>query len=110
MLETISDETVIDRISGDICRQIKMEDNDIGEDEYSYLSSEMVKYIDVNFVSNFEYEITYDVPKKVVKISIDNYINPELTQEKLFKEEEMLIKRVNDFKTAYNQFKDEFNK
>lgn len=110
MLETISDETVIDRISGSICRQIRMEDTEISEEEYSYLSNKMVKYIDINFVSNFEYEINYDVPGKIMKINIDKCMNPESTQEKHLKDEEIFMKRLTDFKAAYNQFKEEFKK
>ncbi len=110
MLETVSNETVIDRISGSICRQIKMEDSEIGKEEYSYLSSKMAKYIDINFTSNFEYEINYDVCKNTIKIGIDKYMSPESPQEKLLEEEKLFIKRLTGFKAAYNQFKDEFNK
>lgn len=110
MLETVSNETVIDRISGSICRQIKMEDTEISKEEYSYLSSKMAKYIDINFTSNFEYGINYDTHKNIIKISIHKYMSPESPQEKLLEEEKLFIKRLTGFKTAYNQFKDEFNK
>lgn len=110
MLETVSNETVIDRISGSICRQIKMEDTEISKEEYSHLSSKMAKYIDINFTSNFEYGINYDTPKNIMKISIHKYMSPESPQEKLLEEEKLFIKRLTSFKTTYNQFKDEFNK
>ena len=110
MLETVSNETVIDRISGSICRRIKMEDTEISKEEYSYLSSKMAKYIDINFTSNFEYEIHHEIHKNIIKIGIEKYMNPESPQEKLLEEEKLFIKRLTGFKTAYNQFKDKFNK
>jgi hypothetical protein len=110
MLETVSDETLIDRISGSICRQVKMEDAEISKEEYSHLSSKMAKYIDINFTSNFEYEINYEIPKNIMKIGIDKYMSPELPEEKLFEEEKLFRERLTGFKTAYNQFKEEFKK
>lgn len=110
MLETVSDETVIDRISGSICRQVKMEDGEISKEEYSHLSSKMAQYIDINFTSNFEYEINYEIPKNIMKIGIDKYMSPKLPEEKLLEEEKLFRERLTGFKTAYNQFKEEFKK